>query len=160
MCIRDSHFRGFQLIRAIFGSKSTKFRRLGQSVTGTWPKAIRAWKSHYFGKYHRDVLETRFFDDFCRVLIEDFQRFWRISTDFAIFAYGSDCFQEANWFQMRSFSWIWMDPTNFRMKIHKISALGAKCNRYVTKSDPNVKITLFWKVPPRRARNTIFRWFL
>ena len=28
------HFRGFGWIRAIFGSKSTKFRRLGQSVTG------------------------------------------------------------------------------------------------------------------------------
>ena len=29
------HFRGALWIRAIFGSKSTKFRRLGQSVTGT-----------------------------------------------------------------------------------------------------------------------------
>ena len=154
------HFRGVLWIRAIFGSKSTKFRRLGQSVTGTCPKAVRAWKSPYFGKYHRDVLETRFFDDFCRVLIDDFLRFWRIFTDFAIFAHDSNRFHEANRFHMRSFSWIWMDPSNFRMKIHKISALGAKCYRYVTKSDPGVKITLFWKVPPRRARNTIFRWFL
>ena len=29
------HFRDILWIRAIFGSKSTKFRRLGQSVTGT-----------------------------------------------------------------------------------------------------------------------------
>ena len=29
------HFRGVLWIRAIFGSKSTKFRRLGQRVTGT-----------------------------------------------------------------------------------------------------------------------------
>ena len=36
------HFRRVLWIRAIFGSKSTKFRRLGQSVTGTRPKAIRA----------------------------------------------------------------------------------------------------------------------
>ena len=36
------HFRGVLWIRAIFGSKSTKFRRLGQSVTGTCPKAVRA----------------------------------------------------------------------------------------------------------------------
>ena len=98
------HFRGFGWIRAIFWSKSTKFRHLGQSVTGTWPKAFRAWKSHYFGKCHRDVLKTWFFVDFCRVHIEDFRRFSRIFTDFNVFAYGSDRFQEANCFQMRLFS--------------------------------------------------------
>ena len=62
-------------------------------------------------------------------------------TDFAIFAHGSDRFQDANRFQMRSFSWIWMDPSNFRIKIRKISALGAKCYRNVTKSAPGVKVT-------------------
>ena len=67
----------------------------------------------------------------------------RISKDFAIFAHGPDRFHKANWFQMHSFSWSFMDPSNFRIKIHKISALGAKCYRYVTKSDPGVKITLF-----------------
>ena len=51
----------------------------------------------------------------------------RISKDFAIFAHGSDRFHEANWFHMRSFSWSFMDPSNFRIEIHKISALGAKC---------------------------------
>ena len=154
------HFRGFWWIRSIFWSKSTKFRRLGQSVTGTWPKAFRAWKSHYFAKCHIDLLKSRFFVDFCRVLIEDFLRFWRISTDFAVFAHSSERFHEANCFQRRSFSWIWMDPSNFLIKIHKISALGAKCHRNVTKSAPGVKITLFWKVSPRRARNTIFLLFL
>ena len=49
-------------------------------------------------------------------------------TDFAIFAHGSDRFHEANWFQMRSFSWSFMDPSNFRITIHKV---GAKCYRNV-----------------------------
>ena len=41
------HFHGFGGIRAIFGSKSTQFRRLGQSVTGTWPEALRLLISRF-----------------------------------------------------------------------------------------------------------------
>ena len=36
---------------------------------------------------------------------------------------------------------IWMDPSIFRIKIRKNSALGAKCYRNVTKSVPGVEIT-------------------
>ena len=53
-----------------------------------------------------------------------------------------------------------MDPSNFRMKIHKISALGAKCYRNVARSAPDMKITFFYKVSPWRAQNTIFRRIL
>ena len=150
----------FAWIRTIFGSKSTKFRRLVQSVTGTWPKALRTWKSMFLAKCYLDVVKTVFFVDFCRVLIEDFRRFSRIFTYFIVFAHRFERFQEANRFETRSFSGFDMDPSNFRMKIHEISAFGAKRYRNVTKSVPDVKITRFCKVLYGRAKNCIFRWFL
>ena len=52
------------------------------------------------------MLKTRFFVDFRRVVIDDFRRFSQIFTNFDDFAHGSDCYQEANCYQMRSFSWI------------------------------------------------------
>ena len=89
------------------------------------------------------MLKTRFFVEFCKILLKDFRRFSRIFANFIIFAHGSDRFQHANCFQMRSFSWILVDPSNFQMKIHNISALGAQCYRNVARSAPDVKITLF-----------------
>ena len=49
-----------------------------------------------------------------------------------------------------------MDPINFRVKIHEISALDAKRDLNVARSAPGVKIALFCKVFPGRAQNTIF----
>ena len=48
-----------------------------------------------------------------------------------------------------------MDPTNFRFKIHEISAIGAKCYLNVAKSAPDMKIMEFCKVLPGRAQNVI-----
>ena len=48
-----------------------------------------------------------------------------------------------------------MDPTNFRFKIHKISAIGAKCYLNVARSVPDMKIMEFCKVLPGRAQNVI-----
>ena len=45
---------------------------------------------------------------------------------------GFERFQEANRIQIRSFCGFGMDPSNFRMKIHEISALAAK--RYLNVS--------------------------
>ena len=53
-----------------------------------------------------------------------------------------------------------MDPSNFRMKIHEISALAAKRSLDVIRSAPDVKITLFRKVLPGRAQNVIFWIFV
>ena len=39
-----------------------------------------------------------------------------------------------------------MDPINFRVKIHEISALGAKRDLGVARSAPGVKIAVFCKV--------------
>ena len=39
-----------------------------------------------------------------------------------------------------------MDPTNFRFKIHEISAIGAKCYLNVARSVPDMKIMEFCKV--------------
>ena len=74
-------------------------------------------------------------------LIEDFRRFLQIFTNFDVFAHGSDGYQEANCYQMRSFSWILMDSSNFLVKIHKVSAIGVKCYLNVTRSVAGVKIT-------------------
>ena len=57
---------------------------------------------------------------------------------------------------MRSFSCIWIDPSNFQIKIQKKSALGAKCYRNVTRSAPGVKIIVFCKVLRRRAKSNVF----
>ena len=84
---------------------------------------------------------TRILADFREVLIEDFRRFSRILTYFNVFAHGSDRREEANGFQMRSFSWILVDPSSFHIKIHRISALRAKCYRDVARSAPDMKIT-------------------
>ena len=40
------HFMDSVWIRAIFGWKSMKFRRLVQNITWTWSEALRTWKSH------------------------------------------------------------------------------------------------------------------
>ena len=48
-----------------------------------------------------------------------------------------------------------MDPTNFRFKIHEISAIGAKCYLNVAKSAPDMKIMEFCKVLRGRAQNVI-----
>ena len=69
--------------------------------------------------------------------------FSRIFTDFIVFARRFERFQEANGCETRSFSGFCMRPSNFRMKIHEISALGAKRYRNMTKTVPDVKITLF-----------------
>ena len=50
-----------------------------------------------------------------------------------------------------------MDPTNFRVKIHEISALGAKRDLNVARSAPDVKISLFGKVLPELSKIVIFR---
>ena len=63
-------FLHFLWIRAIFMSKSMKFRCLVQSVTGTWPKAFRTWKFVLFAKCYLDVVKTRFFMHFQRILID------------------------------------------------------------------------------------------
>ena len=52
-----------------------------------------------------------------------------------------------------------MDPTNFRFKIHEISAIGAKCYLNVARSAPDMKITTFCKVLPERAQNANFHAF-
>jgi len=65
-----------------------------------------------------------------------------------IFAHCFERFQEANRIQIRLFYEFGMDPSNFRMKIHEISALGAKRYLNVTKIVPDVKIMFFCKVLP------------
>ena len=90
-------------------------------------------------------------------LIDDFRRFSQIFADFIIFAHRFERFQEANRIQIRSYYEFGSDPSNFRMKIHEISALAVKRYRNVAKSVPDVKITLFCKVLPGRAQKLIFR---
>ena len=146
-----------------------KVRRLGQSVTWTWSEALRTWKYHYFAKCYLDVLRTPIFVDFCRLLFEDFRCFSRIFIFSIFFACYFDRFKDAIRFKTRSFHGFSMDPSNFRMKFHEISALAAKRSLDVIRSAPDVKITLFRKVLPGRAQNVIFyfcsvpiedfRWF-
>ena len=52
-----------------------------------------------------------------------------------------------------------MDPSNFRLKIHEISTLGAKCYLDVVKSVPDMKIRIFCKVLPGRSQNAKFYAF-
>ena len=99
------------------------------------------------------------FQGFSRILT-DFNRFSRIFTYFIGFAHRFARFQEANRFETRSFSGFGMDPSDFRMKIYEISALGPKRYRNVIKSVPDVKTTLFCKVLPGRAQECILRRFL
>ena len=75
---------------------------------------------------------------------------------FHFFACYFDRFKEAIRFKTRSFHGFSMDPSNFRMKIHEISALAAKRSLDVIRSAPDVKITLFRKVLPGRAQNVFF----
>ena len=44
-----------------------------------------------------------------------------------------------------------VDPSNFRVKIHEISMLFAKCYLNVAKTAPDMKIRAFWKALPRRG---------
>ena len=90
-------------IRPIFDSKPTKFRRLVQSVTWTWPEALRTWKSRLFAKCYLYVLKTRIFMHFRRVLIEDFRGFSQISRFSTLFVHAFERFHVVNGFQMRSF---------------------------------------------------------
>ena len=53
-----------------------------------------------------------------------------------------------------------MDPNNFRLKIHEISMLGAKCYLDVARNAPDMKIIEFCKLLPGRAQNIIFYAFL
>ena len=53
-----------------------------------------------------------------------------------------------------------MHPSNFGVKIHETSVLGAKRYRNVTKIIPDVKVILFCKVLPGHAQNLISRRFL
>ena len=62
-------------------------------------------------------------------------------------------FMIANCFQIRSFSCILMDPSNYQLKIHQISRFVAKCYVNVLRSAPDVEITMFSKVLPNRAQN-------
>ena len=109
-------FLHFLWIRAIFWSKSMNFRRLVQSVTGTWPKAFRTRKSIVFAKCYRDVVKTRIFMHFQRVLIEDFRGFWLISRFSTVFEHRFERFQVAQCFQMRSFSCIFYGSDQFSGK--------------------------------------------
>ena len=103
------------------------------------------------------MLQTRFFTDFCTVLIDDFRRFARISAFLHVFAYAFERFQDAIGFKTRSFSWI---SHRSDLKIHEISALGAKYYLNVVRSAPDMKIALFCIVLPGRAPNTIFHRLL
>ena len=78
-------FLHFPWIRAIFGQKSMKFLYLVQSVTLSWSKAFRTWKSALFAKCYPDVVKTRIFVHFQRVLIEDFRGFSLISRFSSVF---------------------------------------------------------------------------
>ena len=160
IALKCVHFLDFIWIRTIFVWKSMKVRCLVQSVVWTWSEAPRTWKSRFFATCNLDVVKTWFFIDFCRLPIEDFRWFSRIFTYFLIFAYRFEHPQEANRFKTRSFSGFPIDPSNFRVKIHEISMLGAKRYLNVTRSAPDVKITLFCKVLPGRGQNVIFRRFL
>ena len=106
-------FLHFLWIRAIFGSNSMKFRRFVQSVTGTWPKAFRTRKSILFAKCYRDVVKTRIFMHFQRVLIEDFRGFWLISRFSTVFEHRFERFQVAQCFQKRSLSCIFHASDEF-----------------------------------------------
>ena len=53
-----------------------------------------------------------------------------------------------------------IDPINFELKIHEISALGAQCYLNVVKSAPDMKIRIFWKALPKRGQNVISHSFL
>ena len=94
----------FAWIRSIFGSKSTKFRRLVQSVTWTWPEALRTWKSWNFAKCYVVMFKTWFFMQFLRLPIEDFRWFSSISQFCLIFLYRFERFKGANCIQIHSFS--------------------------------------------------------
>ena len=109
-------FLHFLWIRAIFGSKSMKFRCLVQSVTGTWPKAFRTRKFILSAKRYRHVVKTRIFMHFQRVLIEDFRGFLLISRFSSVFVHGFERFQVAQCFQMRSFSCIFYGSEQFSVQ--------------------------------------------
>ena len=90
-----------------------KFRRLIQSVTETWPKAFRTRKSILFAKCYPDVVKTRIFMHFQRILIEDFRGFWLISRFSTHFEHRFERFQVAQCFQMHSFSCIFYGSEQF-----------------------------------------------
>ena len=126
------HFRGVLWIRSIFWSKSTNISALGAKCYRYVIKSDPGVKIILFSKVPPTRARNMIFRWFCRVLIDEFLRFWRISTDFAVFAYGSDRFQEANRFKMCSFLWFLIDLTNFRINIHKFVTIGSKYKRNVT----------------------------
>ena len=94
------------------------------------------------------------------IIFDDFHGFSHILSLLIIFAHRFERFQEANRIQIRSFCGFGMDPSNFRMKIHEISALAVKRYLNESRSVPDVKITFFRKVLPGRAQKVIFRRFL
>ena len=110
-----------------------------QSVTGTWHEAIRSWKSMFFAKCYLTVIKFWFLIDFCRVPIEDFRKF----HDFGQLLHGSRK-QFAS--RLIDFGGFGMDPVDFELKIHEISAFCPKCYRDVARSDPELKIHVFCKV--------------
>ena len=87
------------------------------------------------------------------MIFDDFHGFSQISLFLHIVLNAS----RTNRIQIRSFCGFYTDPSNFRMKIHEISALAVKRYRHVAKSVPDVKITLFCKMLPGRAQNVICR---
>ena len=112
-----------------------------QSVTGAWSKL------HFSSIFVR--YSSRMFDDF-----RGFQRFCMFLH---VLLNASRRQLASKGVHSRGFH---IDPINFELKIHEISALGG--NRYlnVVRSAPDMKIALFCKVLPGRVPNTIFHRFL
>ena len=113
---------------------SDKFSDQNPKKFGAWSKVLPERDQKRSGRENHMILEsnteTCSKHDFSMIFVGyssrifcDFDGFPQISQ----FLHTVDRFHDANWCQMRSFSWSFMDPSNFRIKIHKISALGAKC---------------------------------
>ena len=138
------YFYGFGMDPSNFRWKSKEFRRLLQSFILMCAEAFRTWKSRFFAKCHLDVLKIWFLVDFCRVVIEDFRRFHGLSHISSFLRIVLNVSKHKSHPHAFIFVDFGMDPSNFRMKIHKISALGAKCYRNVARSAPDMKITFFF----------------
>ena len=106
-----------------------------------------------FAKCSLNVAKSQFFIDFCRVPI-------MIFGNFAVFDHIWHDSTEHFAFRPVDFSAFGMDPDDFLLKIHEISAFRAKRFLGVARSDPELKINVFFKVFLERDQIANFNRFL
>ena len=83
----------------------------------------------------------------------------KISMNFMMFCIALNASRSRMHSKCVHFAAFCMDPINFRIKFHEISALGAKCDLNVANSAPDMKISAFCKVMPTLAQNANFHAF-